>query len=34
MTSLTKKTQPQPTNFFFECRLEDCPIRLSRSTAL
>jgi len=34
MTSLTKKTQPPTKNFFLECRLEDCPIRLSPWTAL
>jgi len=33
MTSVTKNPQP-PTNFFFECRLEDWLIRLSPWTAL
>jgi len=34
MTSLTKNPQPPTKNFFFECYLEDCPIRLSPWTAL
>jgi len=33
MTSLTKNLQPQAKNFF-ECKLDDRPIRLSPCTAL
>jgi len=33
-TSLTKNSQPPTKKFFFECRLEDWPIRLSPWTAL
>jgi len=33
MTSLTKNPQPQP-KIFFECRLEDWPIRFRVWTAL
>jgi len=33
MMSLTKNLQPQTKKFFFECRLEDRPIRLSPWTA-
>jgi len=29
-----KKPQPPTKKIFFECRLEDCPIRLSPWTAL
>jgi len=34
MASLTKNLHPQTKKFFFECRLEDWPIRLSPWTAL
>jgi len=33
MTSLTKNPQTPTKKFFFECRLEDWPIRLRSSTA-
>jgi len=34
MTSLIKNPQPPTKKIFFECRLEDWPIRLSPWTAL
>jgi len=34
MTSVTKNPHPPTKNFFFECRLEDWPIRLSPWRAL
>jgi len=34
MKPLTKNPQPQTKKLFFECRLEDWPIRLSPWTAL
>jgi len=34
MTSLTKNPQPPTKKFFFECRLEDWPIRLSPSSTI
>jgi len=34
MTSLTKNLQPPTKKKFFECNLEDCPIRWSPGTAL
>jgi len=34
MMSLTNNPQPPTQKFFFECRLEDWPIRLSPWTAL
>jgi len=34
MTLLTKNSQPPTKNFYFECRLDDWPSRLSPWTAL